>query len=311
MTDLLDRLVARARGSEAFVQPRIASLYEPVRRPDLEEIWVEEGVGPRPSVPVRSVRPGAPVTERSTGLRDGGTEATVTGIRPDDTDVAASAQPEAFDSGEAPEPTAISLSLDASDFTGRRTAETGTLATALRSPTRDPQVIPAAPSKPPPPFAAEDTIAPTKDAETAGDDPGHDAPRPASVSPSHLVAPPAVGTMTILAQRRMGHTRPPQRGGDTKPTSPRRTAVAHDVDQPAGEAQSIGFPPAVGAPPTSNASPQPSAGAVPVAPTRPVRITIGRIEVRANPPKPPEARGDPAAGTSSLDGYLDRWSRGA
>jgi hypothetical protein len=311
MTDLLDRLVARVRGSEESVQPRIASLYESVNRPDLEEIWVEEVAGPRPPASLRSARPGAPVTERSIDPRDRGTEETATSVTPGVANRDGPLQPDVPDWREALAPTAMSPSLESSPHTGSRVDESDATATAWQPPPiRDPQGIPAAPSEPPSPLAVVVAIAPPEPGETPDDDRSPDAPRRTSVSPNRVVTQPAVSTPSILARRRIAHEPPPSIG-ETRPTPSRQPAVASDLEQLRPEARPAASPTAGVAAPSHDASPQASAPAVPEAPSRPVRITIGRIEVRANPPKPPEPHGDRHAGSSSLDGYLDRWSRGA
>ncbi len=313
MTDLLDRLVTRVLETHAFVQPRIAGLYEPVRLEGPQEIWVEEVVARPDPTPVRRAAPpaakamemtaaaaaasgtqppGAPGVDRHRETRG----SAIPRERPEITEP--TLRPARDDPGSA----APARSSDSPAFTPASDPPTISIRRALSS-------------------SSEPNTTPGSQVETRPHAPTWAEDRPSSAEPEaarlEAIPPDApLGAMAVnLSIRRLG----------TEARGPRRARVGTE-DRPVDSRPAEESPPqpitmgsrreAAGAPASASSPARPNDPSTAPSPLsapgeRPVRITIGRLEVRANPPRPVEGGQPRPMPFPSLDDYLDRWIRGA
>ncbi len=271
MTNFFDRLVARALGSEAIVHPRLPGLFEP--------LILEEAVRPTDPLHTEEIEGGVKPRAQAAGLL--GTEATERLAVPARPDVSAP-------------PTERSIA-------GKQ--ETASASSAVKRRRQSSAVAgdPVTPRVEPPPAPS-------------GVEPNRVAPKPIPLLPPALdvdrKAPRAPGRITPSeVSKAPGTGRPPDHAGQhytpertdqprTQPREPsgRRILPAQEAPVPTMEPTrgDVGIPIA-----PERAEPL----ATPAAPT--IRVTIGRVDVRAEVP-PPTPRGASTRRSTAiaLDDYL-------
>ncbi|HEY2295929.1 MAG TPA: hypothetical protein VGM86_34950 [Thermoanaerobaculia bacterium] len=308
MSDFLGRLAARALGQVPPVRPRMPSRFEPVAGLAAETVAGE--AAPPPASPPRlsrpSPRPGEERREEREALDARIGEPAVPASE-------ARRAPDLASPGVAPlrgEPSLPNPSLPASPppdgREGLKTASESVVVGAGLVPTLDPAGRGQAPPLQQPP--AEVSLFSRQAGGRLGEEGRGDEGQPAGSADAAFFAIPAPPAPTHLGLKPQAIQQPPLRGGTTLPPEPAdqgHSEAALPAHRPLIPRAALRQPPpAAPAPLASRAEAGPAAASAPE-PT--IRVTIGRIEVRAAAPAPPQAPAPrPAAPRLTLEEYLRR-----